>query len=236
MIAFLKSVMIIFALLLLVIIPRFGIAAENEILYKICFPRSEAAITSNDECKDEDCGLQEEKREQAAPSVKKDLQYTLLGATDYGTIWGSNNFRIIGDDRVRALLYVIPTVTTKTTYYDAGYSSVPDQVIQTVFFSSFGEYAVSSVTMSYNVRKKVGQRKEISGGEGVLQMIDLHCSARKMKRYENTTLFYRMSPQQDNKDQCVELLWEKPQGILPWQPTSSLTMDLLTGFYCKTGK
>lgn len=212
--------------------PALGMAEINERIYKICFQKGEAAPKKVEECKDEDCGLKDDAMEQPAPIIEKSQNYTLLGATDYGVIWGANNYKVIGEDRVRFLLYVIPTVIAKVTYYEGDYAFVPDRAIQTAFFSSFGEYQGSSVSVSYRVEKKVERKREVTGGKGLLQMVDLHCSARKMKIYDNHSLYYRMVEGQSQESRCVELLWEKPATPLPWQPVSSMTMDILTRFYC----
>src|SRR3990172_5607645 len=87
----LKSLLLGMAAVLLVARPNSGMAEKNELLYKICFPKAETTPEKVEECKDEDCGLIEEVKEQPAPTIEKSQNYTLLGATDYGMMWGSNN-------------------------------------------------------------------------------------------------------------------------------------------------
>jgi len=233
----LKSLLLDMAVVFLVAMPNSGTAETSELLYKICFPKAETTPEKVEECKDEDCGLTEEVKEQPAPTIEKSQNYTLLGATDYGMMWGSNNYRVIGDERVRVLLYVIPTDIAKSSNTEN--TSIPYRVIQTVFFSSFAQYESSSASVSPKVKKgveqKVDQKKEI-GGSAVLQMVDLHCTAKKIKIYDNNTLYYRMVERQSKGSQCVELLWEKPRAPLQWQPVSSMTTGILADFYCKARK
>jgi hypothetical protein len=232
----LKSSLLIAAMFLLASRPGAGAAEKDELLYKVCFPKGEATAKKDEASKGGARGLKDDAKEQPAPTVEKGQNYTFLGATDYGVLWGASNYRVIGDDRVRFLLFVVPTASTKVTYYDRDYSLVPYNMIQTAFFSSFGEYKGSSVSVSYKVTKKVERKEEVNDSSGVLQMVDLHCSAKEMKIYDNHTLYYRMAEPQSKESLCVELLWEKPEAPLPWQPVSSLTTDILTGFYCKGKK
>jgi hypothetical protein len=239
----LKGVLLILSISLLVARPNIGIAEKSELLNTICFPKDETTPQKDESCKDEDCGLTDVINEPPTPTAAKRHHYTLLGATDYGMMWGPNNYRVIGDGRVRVLLYVIPSVTTKVTYYDKGNTSIPYRVIQSTFFSSYDKYESSSISVSSSVsvsyakvKKEVERKKEVIGGKGVLQMVDLHCSARKIKIYDNNTLYYRIAERQSKENLCVELLWEKPEAPLEWQPASSLTMDILTGYYCKVKK
>jgi hypothetical protein len=232
----LRSLFLSIAVCLSVVQSTIALAGVNELIYKICFPKSETTASKTEDWKGEDRGLKDDAKEQPAPTVEKGQNYTFLGATDYGVLWGASNYRVIGNDRVRFLLYVVPTTTTKVTYYDRGYTLVPYNVIQTAFFSSFDEYKGSSVSVSYTVTKKTERKEEVSDSSGVLQMVDLHCSAKKMKIYDNHTLYYRMAEPQSKESLCVELLWEKPEAPLSWQPVSSLTMDILTGFYCEGKK
>lgn len=232
------------AVLLLLTAP--GSAEPDELVYKICFPKTDTAIKKFEECKNEDCGLEDPKPDyKEQPRIEKDLRYSFLGATDYGVLWASNNYRRIGPDRIRALLYVVPTITTKTIYLDK--DAVTDQEIERVFYSSYQEYRYSvgdseygykSGTVRYETKTRAKPRtvikKEVSGGDPMLLMVDLHCSARKIKIYDNNTMYYRKDAGQSRKQDCVELLWEKPDEILPWQNVSSLTIELLTGFYCRS--
>ncbi len=219
-------------LALLVAGPGIGTAEEDEILYKTCFPKKETTAEKAEECKDEDCGLIVEATEEPVPLVVKSQKYSFLGATDHGVIWGSSTYRMIGDDRVRFLLYVVTPASTKVTSQDKGYVLIPESVIQTAFFSSFGEYRGSSVSVSYKAEKRAELHEEVSGGGGVLEMVDLHCSAKKLKIYDNHTLYYRTIEGLSQKSLCVELLWEKPKAPLRWQPASSVMMDILTKYYC----
>jgi len=209
-------------------------AEKPELLYKTCFPPQEITPKRFDECKNEDCGLADEAAEESAPLVVKGQRYKFLGATDHGMIWGANTYRVIGEDRVRFLLYVVEPVSTKVTEQDTGYALIPEQIIQTVFFSSFGAYRGSAVSVSYRVEKSTEQKETVTGGEGALEMVDLHCSAQKLKIYDNRTLFYRTVEGGLPGGQCVEMLWEKPRKPLQWKPASSLTMDILRGYYCKS--
>jgi hypothetical protein len=212
-------------------LPGTAIGSENEVLYKICFSEPPPVSEKSTECMDEDCGLQDEWSPDPPPSVKKTQNYTVLGATDLGMIWGADNYRPIGDQRVRALLYVIPSITAKTAVYEKQVL-VPEAAVQSLFFSLFGQLTGTSTTMVYKVRTQTVEKKEITGGDPLLLMVDLHCTARKLKIYDNHSLFYRMSEQQQGEQHCVELVWEKPSNPLPWQPASSLTIDILAGFYC----
>jgi hypothetical protein len=110
---------------------------------------------------------------------------------------------------------------------------IPERVIRTAFFSSFGEYRGSSVSVSYKVGKKVERQEEVDAEKGVLEMVDLHCLAKKLKIYDNHTIYYRTIDDRSCEGSCVELLWEKPKAPLRWQPVSSLMMDILTRYYCK---
>ncbi len=218
-----------FLAFMMMLVPIPDLAAADELLYKICVPKADPTIRKYEECKDEDCGLTDEvKKEPPAPTLEKDLKYTFLGATDYGMMWGSDNYHLIGEDRVRALLYIIPTAVTKTIYSDK--EAPAESTFREAFFSTFDRCEPSDPP---GAKRRIVVKKETSGGSPVLQMIDLHCKARKMKIYDNNTLYYRMAAGQPRGHECVELLWEKPNAILPWQPVSSLTMDLLTDFYCK---
>lgn len=211
----------------------FALAAETELVYKICFPAGEAADRNAEDCKDEDCGLMDVVDDRPTGEVKKNQTYTFLGVTDYGAMWGANNQRIIGDGRVRFLMYVKPVPTRQTAHQEKKFSVVPTAVIHTAFFSSFGQYKGSSISVQYNVKKNEQEAEEVRSGPGALEMLDLHCSARKVKIYNNQTLYYRRSDDQSQDSQCLELLWEKPRVPLPWQPLSPLTMDILADFYCK---
>ncbi len=210
-----------------------GQVRQTELLYRVCFPKEAAVPRQGEECKDEDCGLQEETAGQPDPTVEKSQRYTFLGATDLGELWGSDNYQVIGDGRVRFLLYVRPAVAVKTISPDRGYNVIPETVIQTAFFSSFHEYQGSTVSVTYQVRKETGQKREETGGNPLLQMVDLHCEAGKLKIYDNHTLYYRASEGRIGQRHCIELLWEKPQAPLRWQPASSLTVHLLTEAYCR---
>lgn len=214
-----------------------GTAEPTDLIYKICFPASDTDHWKSEECKDEDCGLYEAIYEEQSPTVLKGQRYTLLGATDYGIIWGAENKKAIGEDRVRFLLYVKPAATRKVNYSEMKYRILPDRIIQTAFFSAFGSYQGSAVSVSYNVEKKVERHEEVcDNGPGVLEVIDLHCKARKMKIYDNHTIFYRTVESQSQPGQCVELLWEKPHKPLRWHPASPMTMDILVDFYCRANE
>ncbi len=207
-------------------------AEKDELLLKTCFPKEEPTARKWEECKDEDCGLQEEISVEKTPTVEKGQRYKFLGGSDFGVIWGATDYRVIGEDRLRFLLFVVTTITTKK-HYNGGFTFMPARVIQTAFYSSFGEYRGFAVGTSYTVEKKVGKREEVLGGEGEILMVDLHCSARKMKIYDNTTLYYRTIEDKSKENTCVELLWEKPRTPLQWYPATSITMDILANYYCK---
>ncbi len=228
-----KNLLITIALIVLLVVSASVSADADEILYKTCFPQKSPAVKEAEECKDEDCGLAVNAEEEVAPRIEKAQTYKFLGATDHGIIWGANTYRVLGEERVRFLLYVVTPAVTKVTYQDKGYALIPERVIRTAFFSSFGEYRGSSVSVSYKVEKKVERQEEADAEKGVLEMVDLHCSAKKLKIYDNHTLYYRTINDPSNEGSCVELLWEKPKTPLRWQPVSSLMMDILTRYYCK---
>lgn len=210
-----------------------GAGEKDEVLLKTCFPREEFTVRKWEDCADEDCGLRDEPLpEEKAPTVEKGQQYLFLGGTDLGVLWGATEHRVIGEDRVRFLLYIMTTVTTKTHHYESGGALVPVQVIRKAFYSSFGERRGTTVAVAYDRSGRSGRHEEIMGGEGEIQMVDLHCSARKIKIYDSTTMYYRTIADTAADSSCVELLWEKPKTPLPWQNASAMTMDILTKHYC----
>lgn len=227
-----KRLLITSALIVLSAASALASADADEVLYKTCLPKKEFTVKETEECKDEDCGLVVQEEVEPAPRVEKTQRYRFLGATDHGMIWGANTYRVIGDDRVRFLLYVVTPAVTKVTYQDKGYALIPERVIRTAFFSSFGEYRGSSVSVSYKTEKRVERQEEFDAEKGVLEMVDLHCSAKKLKIYDNHTLYYRTFEDRSYEGTCVELLWEKPKIPLRWQPASSIMMDILTSYYC----
>ncbi len=217
--------------------PAAAAPKSDEVLYKTCFPKKiDEPPAAVEDCKDEDCGLVIEAKEEPAPIVEKTQKYSFLGATELGSIWGATTYRAIGDDRVRFLVYIQSPATTKVNYRERGYTLIPERVIETAFFSSFGEYQGSAVSVSYRVERARERSEETVGGEGIFEMIDLHCSARKLKIYDNHTMYYRTIETRSPERQCVELLWEKPKVPLMWQASSSLTMDILTNYYCSRRK
>lgn len=229
----LRNVFLFTAVFLLVAGSFAGSGENDEVLLKTCFPKEETTARKWEECKDEDCGLREEIIEEKTPIVEKGQRYAFLGGSELGVIWGATNYRVIGEDRVRFLLYIETTVTTKTRYYDDGYTLVPAGVIRSAFFSSFGEYRGAADSIVYRAEKRTGRHDESIGGTGEIQMVDLHCSAQKVKFYDGHTLYYRTIEGRSKDGTCVELLWEKPRTPLSWNNASSMTLGILTKYYCK---
>ncbi len=214
---------------LLGIASRGAAAGENKVLFNKCFPKENPASVLVQECKGEDCGLQDEVSDRTIPIVQKKFDYVFLGATDIGEIWGSKEHEKIDNERIRALLYLVPVVSTKVTYYDQGGAVMPYKVIKQAFFSAYDPYTIQA---AYTPGRKAVQKRETSGGIPALQMIDLHCSAKKIKMYDNSTLYYKPSERAVKDSQCVDMIWEKPADPPQWQPMSSMTMDILIGHYC----
>jgi hypothetical protein len=228
----LAKLLLLFPVLLSAAASASAAGAPAEPIYTLCFPPATGVATKAEECKDEDCGLADEP---AAPVEEKEgnlPDYRFLGATDHGVMWGTNHVDAIGPDRVRFLLYVESPVTRTASEVVRSSSMISGQMIRTVFYSTYGEYETASVSVTYRSMRTMTRTETVSGGEGALQMIDLHCTARKIKIYDNHTLFYRPVADPTRKEQCVDLLWEKPAKPLAWQPASPLTMDILTERYC----
>ena len=207
-------------------------AAESERLYTICFPLTEPKIMKAEECRNEECGLVEE-AEAARPLAGSPPRYVFLGATDHGFLWGANYIRTIGTDRVRFLLYVIAPLTSSVSREDTGYRQVSERVIRNEFFASFVEYREPRPAANRMQQRRMVRKEVVTGSTGDFQMVDLHSAARKMKVYDNQTLFYRKVESRMPEVQCAELLWEKPKDPLVWNAASSMTMDILTGRYCR---
>lgn len=232
-----KTILLMVVSLTVVAGPSPGAEKSNELIFKICFPVDSGKPQLVKECTDEDCGLEEEPMASTAPTIRKNQKFSFLGATDYGAIWGSGQYRVIGDDRIRFLLYVIPGSAAKESDFYATYTLIPDRVIQTVFFSSYNEYLGQAVSMSFRAVPETEEQKKTGIDTGALQMVDLHCSAKKMKLYDNHSIYFRAAePQSKDNDGCVELVWEKPETPLQWQPVSSMTMNILSDFYCRSLK
>lgn len=210
--------------------PAAGAGTPPEQVYTICFPPARTTATKAEECRNEDCGLADEPAAQD-PEEEQPV-YRFLGATDHGVLWASDHVRSIGPDRFRFLLYVQSPVTRKAVALERRADVITDQVIRTTFYSTYGSYETVVASTTYRTVRTLERTENVSGGGGTLQMIDLHCTARKMKIYDNHTLFYRPIEDPSRNGQCLELLWEKPVKPLAWQPASALTMDILVDRYC----
>ena len=203
-------------------------ASEFFVFGRACFIQPEKDLDTNKPPKCD--GLEDSRHEPEAAYDRIDFE--LLGAYDWATIYGSKDFQVFGKDRdrIRAYLILQPFKFYEKTVVK--YAAVPTSLAWADYYTPYGY--TSSVSVNSQIKPILASEPQREQEPSVLSILEIHCPTKKMRTYDSDSVHVKASAGKQPRELCYEAVWEKPKEEPCWCSKGPLlNSEMLAEHYCR---